>query len=50
MIGADVAASTLGRRLNAVRDRLMTQDVPEISLLTGFEFPELNKTWKVRTP
>ena len=50
MIGADFAASTLGHRLNAVRNRLKTQDVPEIPLLAGFEFPELNKTWKVRTP
>jgi hypothetical protein len=50
MIGANFAASTLGQRLNAVRDRLLTQDVPEIPLLAGFEFPESNKTWKVRTP
>jgi hypothetical protein len=50
MFGADFAASTLGHRLNEVRDRLMTQDVPEIPLLAGFEFPEQNKTWKVRTP
>jgi hypothetical protein len=50
MIGVNVAASTLGQRLNAVRDRLLTQNVPEIPLLAGFEFPELNKTWKVRTP
>ena len=50
MIGANFAASTLGQRLNAVRDRLITEAVPEIPLLAGFEFPELNKTWKVRTP
>ena len=50
MIGAHFEASTLGQRLNAVRDRLLTQHVPEIPLLAGFEFPELNKTWKVRTP
>jgi hypothetical protein len=50
MIGADFAASTLGHRLNAIRERLMTQDLPEISLLAGFEFPERNNTWKVRTP
>ncbi len=50
MIGADFTASTLGQRLNAVRERLLTQDVPEIPLLAGFEFPEPNKTWKVRTP
>jgi hypothetical protein len=50
MIGVDFAASPLGQRLNSVRSLLMTQDVPEISLLAGFEFSELNKTWKVRTP
>jgi predicted transcriptional regulator of viral defense system len=50
MIGADFAASTLGQRLNEIRKRLVTQDVLEIPLLAGFEFPELNKTWKVRTP
>jgi hypothetical protein len=50
MIGADFAASTLGHRLNAVRDRLKTQDVTEIPLLAGFEFTEQNKNWKVRTP
>jgi hypothetical protein len=50
MIGANVAASTLGQRLNAVRDRLITEAIPEIPLLAGFEFPELNQTWKVRTP
>jgi hypothetical protein len=50
MIGAYFTASTLGQRLNAVRDRLLTQDVPEIPLLAGFEFQESNKTWKVRTP
>ena len=50
MIGSDFAASNLGHRLDAVRDRLLTQDVPEIPLLAGFEFPEVNKTWKVRTP
>ena len=50
MIGVDFVTSTLGQRLNSVRSQLMTQDVPEISLLAGFEFSELNKTWKVRTP
>jgi hypothetical protein len=50
MIGADFEESTLGHRLNAIRERLKTQDVPVISLLAGFEFPELNKTWEVRTP
>jgi predicted transcriptional regulator of viral defense system len=50
MVGANFAASTLGQRLDAVRDRLITVAHPEISLLAGFEFPELNKTWKVRTP
>jgi predicted transcriptional regulator of viral defense system len=50
MIGANVAASTLSQRLNGVRDGLITEAVPEIPLLAGFEFPDLNKTWKVRTP
>ena len=50
MVGADFTASALGRRLNAVSDRLTAQDVPEIPLLAGFEFPESSKTWKVRTP
>jgi len=50
MIGADFAASPLAHRLNAVRDQLVARDVPEIPLLAGFEFPEWNKTWKVRTP
>jgi predicted transcriptional regulator of viral defense system len=50
LIGADFEASTLGHRLNATRARLKTQDVPVISLLAGFEFPEQNKTWEVRTP
>jgi hypothetical protein len=50
MIGVNFAASTLGQRLNAVRDRLITEAHPEIPLLASFEFPELNKTWKVRTP
>ncbi len=50
LIGADFAASDLGRRLKALRERLMTEPAPEIPLLAGFEFPELNKTWKVRTP
>ena len=50
MIGANFSASTLGQRLNAARDRLITEALPEISLLAGFEFPELNKTWNVRTP
>jgi hypothetical protein len=50
LIGADFAASNLGQWLDAVRDRLLTQDVPEIPLLAGLEFSEPNKTWKVRTP
>jgi hypothetical protein len=50
LIGADFAASDLGRRLNALRERLMTEPVPEIPIMAGFEFPELNKTWKVRAP
>jgi predicted transcriptional regulator of viral defense system len=50
MIGADFAASTLGQRLNEIRERLIAQNVSEIPLLAGFEFTEWNKTWKVRTP
>jgi predicted transcriptional regulator of viral defense system len=50
MIGANFAASTLGRRLKAVRDRLAAQPVLEIPLLAGFEFTESSKTWKVRIP
>jgi hypothetical protein len=50
MVGADFTASGLGRRLNAIRDRLTAQDVPEIPLLAGFEFPESSQTWKVRIP
>ncbi len=50
MIGAAFAASPLGHRLNAVKDRLIAQDVPDIPLLVGFEFPDWNRTWKVRTP
>ncbi len=50
MLGVNFAASILGQRLNAVRDRLTAEAVPEIPLLAGFEFPELNKTWNIRTP
>lgn len=50
MLGVNFAASTLGRRLNVVRHRLTTEAVPEIPLLAGFAFPELNESWKVRTP
>ena len=50
MVGAEVAATPLGPRLKAVRNRLAAQNVPEISLLNGFQFPELNQAWKVRTP
>ncbi len=50
MVGANFAASTLERRRNAFRDRLIAEAVTEIPLLAGFEFTELNKTWKVRIP
>jgi predicted transcriptional regulator of viral defense system len=50
MVGAGFADTPLAVRFKAIKDRLMTQEVPEISLLNGFQFPELNKTWKVRTP
>ncbi len=50
LIGAQFAASTLGHRLSAVRDRLRNLDVPEIPLLAGFEFTELSRAWKVRIP
>src|SRR5580658_8207142 len=49
MIGADIAATSLGHRLSAVRNRLASQNVPEIPLLNGFQFPELNQAWQVRT-
>lgn len=50
MIGAKFEATLLDQRLNAVKSRMMAPEAPEISLLAGFEFSELNKTWKVRTP
>ncbi len=50
LIGVDFKATHLASRLDAVRARLFAEDVPETPLLAGFEFPELNKTWKVRTP
>jgi len=50
MAGAEVSATPLCLRLKAVRNRLAAQNVGAISLLNGFQFPELNQTWKVRTP
>ncbi len=50
LIGADFAKTSLGHRLHAVRDRLIAQNVPDIPLLAGHEFPDWNKTWKVRIP
>ena len=50
LIGVNFKATPLGSRLDAVRARLLAEDAPATSLLAGFEFPELNKTWKVRTP
>jgi predicted transcriptional regulator of viral defense system len=50
LIGADFEASALGHRLNTAKDRLFTQEISDVPLLAGFEFPQRNKTWKVRTP
>ena len=50
MLGADFESSALGRRLNIVKDRLMTQAVPELPLLAGLEFSASNQTWKIQTP
>ncbi len=52
LIGVDMAATSLGSRLKALRERLATliQEVPEIPLLPGFRFSALSGTWKVRTP
>ncbi len=50
LIGFNYKSSTLSSRLAGVRDRLSSDDVLEIPLLAGLEFPELNTTWKVLTP
>ena len=50
MVGADFSGTPLGQRLKDIKDRLVAKNAPEISLLNGFQFPELNKTWKVRIP
>jgi predicted transcriptional regulator of viral defense system len=50
MLEMNFSSSALGSRLNAVKGRLMTQDVPEIPLLTGLEFSASNQFWKVQTP
>ena len=50
MLGKDFSSSALGNRLNVVKGRLMTQDLPEIPLLTGLEFAASNQVWKVQTP
>lgn len=52
LIGTDIAATSLGRRLQALRKRLAAcaQQIPDIPLLPGFQFPNLSGIWKVRTP
>ena len=50
ILGAEFSSSALGIRLNSLRSRLATQDTPEIPLLAGLEFSELNRAWSVRTP
>jgi len=50
MLEVNLTGSTLALRLKAVSDRLKTQRVPEIPLLPGLEFLELNQIWQVRIP
>jgi hypothetical protein len=52
IIGANMAATSLGRRLQGLRERLAAaaQEVLEIPLLPGFEFANLSGAWKVRAP
>lgn len=50
VVGADVGGSDLGRHLLAVRNRLEAVEIDPLSLLPGFEFPEMNPAWKVRIP
>ena len=51
IIGANVGATALGRRLQELRQRLgSSQEIPEIPLLPGFQFANFSETWKVRTP
>ena len=52
LIGADVAMSSLGRRMTALKERLAaaTTEIPDIPLLWGFQFPARSEAWKVRIP
>jgi len=52
LIGADVAKSSLGQRLGALKERLTgaTAETPDIPLLWGFRFPDRNEAWKVKIP
>lgn len=52
VIGADVATSSLGHRLAALKARLAaaTTEKPDIPLLWGFHFPDRSEAWKVRIP
>ncbi len=52
IIGADVAASSLGRRLGALKKRLAaaSAETPDIPLLRGCDFPDRSEAWKVQIP
>ncbi len=52
LIGAEVAASSLGHRLGALKERLTapTAEIPDIPLLWGLQFPDRSEAWKVRIP
>jgi predicted transcriptional regulator of viral defense system len=51
IIGTKVAATSLGRRLQGLRERLAASpEIPEIPLLPGFQFANFSEAWKVRTP
>lgn len=52
LIGADVANSSLGQRLGALKERLAgaTAETPDIPLLWGFHFPDRSEVWRVRIP
>lgn len=50
MLGWNLPKSDLARHLNTARERMKTQDVPEIPLLAGLAFSGRNNTWKVQTP
>jgi predicted transcriptional regulator of viral defense system len=52
LLGTDVATSSLGHRLGALKERLATAttEIPNIPLLWGFQFPDRSEAWKVRIP